>query len=161
MKNSADLSPSMQNKCFDLIRTIEEILPHKVENNDISTLAEELSRFKNRLFSNGAGNDEIIRSYQALKYRFEALTSSGKIQGRPKPIGLQMATVDEILPVNLRWQDFMDDCEFLIETAEMEENQMPTWREYTKTKSNRLTIRNLQKGKTYWFRISKLPKVGV
>ena len=161
MKNSNSLSPSMQKRCFSLVRDIEEILPQEVDNHDIIELGQELSKFKNKLFSGSTEIDEIIRAYQALKYRFDALTSSGKVTGRPRPIGLQMATVDEILPVNLKWQEFVDECEFLIETAELRENQMPVWREYAKTTSNRMTIRDLQKGKTYWFRISKLPKIGV
>lgn len=161
MENLTNLDASLQKRCFQLIRTIEEILPQKVESTEISDLSADLNRFKKKLFGMRASNDEIVRSYQTLKYRFQALTASGKIKSKPEPIGLQMATVDQILPVNLKWQEFPGDCEFLIETAELEENQMPVWREYIKTTSNRLTIRDLQKGKTYWFRISKISKVGM
>jgi len=74
-----------------------------------------------------------------------------------RPIGLQVATANNIAPIHLEWNYHSPNSLFVIEYANFEESNKPDWRVYSKTRSTSFTVRGLPKGKAYWFRISALP----
>jgi len=117
-----------------------------------------LNRLKDQMFAaeTGSSKDELLRRYHDLKLVFKSFTNPESVSEVRIPIGLQIATAQVDLPIYLFWEEQSGGTPHLIEIAEFEENKLPMWKPFLRTKLNRTTIRGLKPGKTYWFRISSV-----
>jgi hypothetical protein len=156
---------SLQVRCISALRSAREyFLPAEsiLQNSDkLDKLSWSAERLENVLFSADTGKPglllecfiDLVFVLKEMKNKFfdeDALM---------RPIGLQVATANNILPIHLEWNYHNPNSLFVIEYANFEESNKTDWRVYSKTRSTSFTVRDLPQGQAYWFRISALAPI--
>lgn len=147
---------SLQVRCISALRSAREGLHQKNERFD--ELLWSVERLENELFSAEQRNPVLLlKCYMDLIFILKGMEKSFSTESAPvRPIGLQVATANNILPIHLEWNYHDPNSLFVIEYANFETSNKPDWRVYSKTRSTSFTVRGLQQGQAYWFRISAL-----
>ncbi|MCZ4409975.1 fibronectin type III domain-containing protein [Cryomorphaceae bacterium 1068] len=147
---------SLQVRCISALRSAREGLHQK--NDRLDALLWSVERLENELFSAEQGSPGfLLECYIDLIFILKGMEKSFPTESTPmRPIGLQVATANNILPIHLEWNYHDPNSLFVIEYANFEEANKPEWQVYSKTRSTSFTVRGLQKGQAYWFRISAL-----
>lgn len=145
-------------RLLNLVRTAESIAENESDNRGIVDLKRRIYQFRDRALHHATfhSGDQLIPQLQNLEREWRLRISGDSGFFKAKPIGLQIATVNEGIPVYLNWDHHFPEGQYLIEIADFLENTLPLWRLYTKTESPELSIRDLKPDHTYWFRISVL-----
>lgn len=147
---------SLQARCFSALRLAKDKLVDKGDAE--GDLAWSVERLEKVLFSAETGKSSLLLEcfldliYVLKKMEKQILREDALL----RPIGLQVATANSISPIRLEWNYHNPNSLFVIEYASFDETNKPDWRVYSKTRSMSFTIRGLQQGKVYWFRISAL-----
>jgi hypothetical protein len=147
---------SLQVKCIAALRSARKSLLQKKGRFD--ELKWSVDRLENVLFSAEKGRPGVLlECFIDLVFVLKGMEKGFSSENAPlRPIGLQVATANNILPIRLEWNYHDPNSLFVIEYANFEESNKPEWRVYSKTRSTSFTVRGLQQGKAYWFRISAL-----
>ncbi|MGB6035634.1 MAG: fibronectin type III domain-containing protein [Cryomorphaceae bacterium] len=147
---------SLQVRCIAALRSARETLLEKGDRLD--ELKWSVERLENILFS--ADEEKpglLLECYIDLVFALKGMEKSISTPNAPKrPIALQIATANSILPIHLEWNYHDPNSLFVIEYANFEEANKPAWRVFSKTRSTSFTVRGLEKGQAYWFRISAM-----
>jgi hypothetical protein len=147
---------SLQVRSIAALRAAREILTQKRDRLDELKWA--IERLENILFS--ANNERpglLLECYMDLVFVLKGMEKRISASNTPtRPIALQIATANSILPIHLEWNYHDPNSLFVIEYANFEEANKPNWQVYSKTRSTSFTVRGLQQGQAYWFRISAL-----
>jgi hypothetical protein len=147
---------SLQVRCISALREARESLLQK--KGRLEELKWSVDRLENVLFSADKGKPGLLlECFIDLVFVLKGMEKSFSAENAPmRPIGLQVATANSILPIHLEWNYHDPNSLFVIEYANFEETNKPDWRVYSKTRSTSFTVRGLQQGQAYWFRISAL-----
>jgi|GEM_PF-5759727 len=150
---------SLQIKCIDVLRSARNILLQKKD--EFDELKRSVEKLEDALFS--ADNKKpglLLECYLDLVFVMKEMEKSTSTLNAPKrPIALQIATANSVLPIHLEWNYHDPNSLFLIEYANFEEANKPAWRAFSETRSMSFTVRGLEKGQAYWFRISAMADV--
>lgn len=160
--NIRNSDQSLQVRCIATLRTARLYFESSERLNHNMDKLEELSwaveRLEHVLFSADIGKSALLlECYIDLVFVLKKMENQFFVDDSFKqPIGLQVATVNNLLPIHLEWNSHDPNSLFIIEYANYENANKPEWRVYSKTRSTSYTVRGLQQGKAYWFRISAL-----
>lgn len=148
----------LESRCFEVLRTIRQD-ENKTYGTSLDMMVERLERV---LFSaKPVKRGRLLECYIDLVATMEEMnTSVSEKISSLRPIGLQVATSNNVIPIQLEWNYDHPNSLFVIEYAQFEDSNQPEWKVYSKTNSTSFTVRGLPKGKSYWFRISALAPVG-
>jgi hypothetical protein len=156
------INQSLQIRCISALRSARERFSsseYQPQNiGELDELVYSVERLEHVLFSADTGKSrllfdcfmDLIFVLKEMKNQFLDKDAS------MRPIGLQVATANNIIPIQLEWNYHNPNSLFVIEYANFEETNKPDWRIYSKTRSTSFTVRDLPQGRAYWFRISAL-----
>lgn len=156
-KSHISQNKSLEIRCISALRLAKQRMQLEIDNR--CELSASVDRMERVLFS-----AEKVHSALLLECFVDLMVALKKMEKQTsrtdtslRPIGLQVATANNIAPIHLEWNYHSPNSLFVIEYANFEETNKPDWRIYSKTRSTSFTVRGLPKGKAYWFRISALP----
>jgi len=147
---------TIESNCIVALRLGKKKL---LEKGALSTdLKDSIDQLEKVLFSAETNSSSLlIECYMNLMFVLKNMENKFPDHTAPmRPIGLQVATANNIAPIHLEWSYHNPNSLFVIEYANFEETSKPDWRIFSKTRSTSFTVRGLPKGKAYWFRISAL-----
>jgi hypothetical protein len=147
---------SLQARCFEALRVAHKKLSETRSNN--TELNHLVVQLEDVLFSAEPSKPaSILKCFIDLIFVLKEMENNISSDACSlRPIGLQVATSNSIIPIHLEWNYHNPNSIFVIEYAQFEESNKPEWRIYSKTRATSFTVRGLPKGKSYWFRISAL-----
>lgn len=145
---------SLKVRCISALREARKKLRERNNLDDLLLLVEELEDVLFSAETKPPGT--LLECYVNLTFALKNMETQPLNTGASmRPIGLQVATSNNIVPIHLEWNYHHPDSLFVIEYANFEDTK-PNWRVYRKTRSTSFTVRDLPLGKAYWFRISAL-----
>ena len=150
MKQNEPLTLGGDGEYFRLIREIEALKP--TASLAWQKLQFALVKFKDLLFSTRDLSQEIKDQFDLLQVELRRF----KFSINQKPLSLKVAKANTVGPILLEWTPRVLNSEYVIEYAPFPSKSYPDWQYLSKTKSTQFSIRGLEVGQSFWFRISEI-----